>query len=319
MKPTTRKPRSKNSAATAMFSQDLFPVALTVEEAPPQASATAAPSASRTAFEFHHGDCIAGMKTLAADSVDVVVTSPPYNLDIAYSSFRDDAPREAFLDWCEQWCAEVRRVLKPDGSFFLNVGAAPANPWFPHEVVLRLRKLFVLQNTLHWVKSITIQPKNAAEISAGHFKPLNSKRYINDCHEYIFHLTRNGDTPLDRLGVGVAYMDKSNIARWGHTGGKDKRCRGNNWFIPYKTIVSREGERPHPATFPAQLAEWCIRVHGMRDGLVVMDPFLGIGHAAEGARACGVEKFIGFEIDAGYLGEACKRLGVPAPKPERAD
>jgi hypothetical protein len=57
----------------------------------------------------------------------------------------------------------------------------------------------------------------------------------------------------------------------------------------------------------------------MRDGLVVMDPFLGIGHAAEGARACGVEKFIGFEIDAGYLGEACKRLGVPAPKPERAD
>ena len=51
----------------------------------------------------------------------------------------------------------------------------------------------------------------------------------------------------------------------------------------------------------------------------MMDPFLGIGHAAEGARACGVEKFIGFEIDAGYLGEACKRLGVPAPKPERAD
>jgi len=72
------------------------------------------------------------MASLPADSVDVVVTSPPYNLDIGYSSYRDDAPREAFLDWCEQWCAEVRRVLKPDGSFFLNVGAAPANPWFPH-------------------------------------------------------------------------------------------------------------------------------------------------------------------------------------------
>ena len=100
MKPTTRKPRSKNSAATAMFSQDLFPVALTVEEAPPQASATAAPSASRTAFEFHHGDCIAGMKTLAADSVDVVVTSPPYNLDIAYSSFRDDARTRAEFLQC---------------------------------------------------------------------------------------------------------------------------------------------------------------------------------------------------------------------------
>ena len=77
------------------------------------------------------------------------------------SSYRDNAPREAFLDWCERWCAEVRRVLKPDGSFFLNVGAAPANPWFPHEVVLRLRNLFVLQNTLHWVKSITTMPARA--------------------------------------------------------------------------------------------------------------------------------------------------------------
>src|SRR4030088_915288 len=132
------------------------------------------PKSPSTKYNFICSDCIAGMAAMPADSVDVVVTSPPYNLDIAYSSFSDNAPREAYLDWCERWAAQVRRVLKPDGSFFLNVGAAPANPWFPHEVVLRLRGLFILQNTLHWVKSITIQPKNAAEISAGHFKPLNS-------------------------------------------------------------------------------------------------------------------------------------------------
>ncbi len=262
------------------------------------------------------------MAKLPAESVDIVVTSPPYNLDIAYTSFRDDAPRIAYLDWCAQWAAEVRRVLKPGGSFFLNVGAAPANPWFPHEVALRLRPLFTLQNTLHWVKSITVLPKNGAEISAGHFKPLNTRRFVNDCHEYIFHFTKSGDVKLDRLGVGVAYADKSNIARWGHTDGKDRRCRGNNWFIPYKTIANRAGQRPHPATFPAQLAEWCIRLHGLKNsggGITVLDPFLGIGHAAEGARACGVERFIGFEIDAGYLREACKRLGVPPPKMRRAD
>jgi site-specific DNA-methyltransferase (adenine-specific) len=262
-----------------------------------------------TDFALHHGDCLAGLSALPAESVDVVVTSPPYNLDINYATYRDDSPREEYLDWCYRWATELRRVLKPAGSFFLNVGASPANPLLPHEIVLKLQPLFRLQNTIHWIKSITVQPRNSPELSVGHFKPINSKRYLTDCHEYVFHLTKTGDVPLDRLAVGTEYADKSNIARWGHTGGKDKRCRGNNWFIPYKTILSRDAERPHPATFPAQLAERCLRLHGLRPGLTMLDPFLGLGHAAEAAAICGVEKFIGFEIDAGYLAEARTRLG----------
>ena len=261
-------------------------------------------------MDFRHGDCIEGMAAMPSGSVDVVVTSPPYNLDIAYSKYRDDLGREEFLDWCVKWATELKRVLKDDGSFFLNVGASGKNPYLPHELALKLRPIFTLQNTLHWVKSITIQPKGEAEISAGHFKPINSERYVNDCHEYIFHFTKSGSVTLNRKGVGVEYVYKSNIARWGHTEGSDKRCRGNQWFIPYKTIKSRDTDRPHPATFPAQLAEWCIRLHGVRDDLVVMDPFLGLAHAAEGARNCGVAKVIGFDIDETYLAEARSRLGV---------
>ena len=263
-----------------------------------------------TAFDLRAGDCLAGMAALAAESVDLVVTSPPYNLDIAYASYRDDAPRAEYLDWSYRWAAEVQRVLQPGGSFFLNIGAAPANPLLPHEIVLKLQPLFRLQNTLHWIKSITVQPRRAPELSVGHFKPINSKRYLTDCHEYVFHLTKTGDVPLDRLAVGVEYADKSNIARWAHTRGaaRDRRCRGNNWFIPYETIKSRAGDRPHPATFPVQLAEWCIRLHGQRPGLVMLDPFLGLGHSASAAAACAVEKFIGFEIDDGYLAEAKIRI-----------
>jgi site-specific DNA-methyltransferase (adenine-specific) len=263
----------------------------------------------KTHFDLRHGDCLAGLAELPAESVDVVVTSPPYNLGIAYSQYEDDAPREEYLDWCYRWATELKRVLQPAGSFFLNVGAAPANPLFPHELLLKLQPLFRLQNTIHWIKSITVQPRKSPELSVGHFKPINSRRYLTDCHEYVFHLTKTGDVPLDRLAVGTEYADKSNIARWGHTEGRDKRCRGNNWFIPYKTIMSRDAERPHPATFPAQLAEWCLRLHGVRPGLTVLDPFLGLGHAAEAAATCGVEKFVGFEIDAGYLAEARARLG----------
>jgi site-specific DNA-methyltransferase (adenine-specific) len=265
-----------------------------------------------TLLDLRLGDCLTGLPELPAESVDVVVTSPPYNLDIAYAAYRDDAPRAEYLDWCHAWAAELQRVLKPAGSFFLNVGASPANPLLPHEIVIKLQPLFRLQNTLHWIKSITVHPRQGPDISAGHFKPINSKRFITDCHEYIFHLTRSGEVPVDRLAVGVEYSDKSNIARWGHTGGRDRRCRGNNWFIPYETINSRDADRPHPATFPPRLAEWCICLHGARPDLVVLDPFLGLGHSAMAARACGVEKFIGFEIDPVYFDQARERLGLAA-------
>src|SRR5256886_15600441 len=75
------------------------------------------------------------------------------------------------------------------------------------------------------------------------------------------------------------------------------RCRGNNWFIPYKTIVSRSKERPHPATFPIELAVNCIKVHGCRPDLAMLDPFLGIGHSALAAKQCGIGSFIGCAID----------------------
>ena len=261
-----------------------------------------------TSLDLRQGDCLEGLGEIADATVDLVVTSPPYNLGIAYSHYSDRQDRVSYLDWCHEWATQVRRLLKQDGSLFLNLGAAPSNPLLPHELLLRLRDLFVLQNTIHWIKAISIEGDAGEIASRGHFKPISSPRYLNDCHEYIFHLTPEGKTPIDRLALGVPYADKSNIARWGHTRGKDRRCRGNTWFIPYKTIQRRAKERPHPATFPVELAENCIRLHGIRDGLVMLDPFLGIGNSAIAAKRCGVKKFVGFEIDEESLSEARKRL-----------
>jgi site-specific DNA-methyltransferase (adenine-specific) len=255
-----------------------------------------------------HGDCLLVMRELSAESVDVVVTSPPYNLGIGYGTYRDTVPREAYLKWTVERCREIRRLLKANGSFFLNIGAAPSNPMLPHEVVLSLCDKFVLQNTFHWIKSITVETRAGEEISVGHFKPIGSRRFVTDCHEFVFHLTKRGDTPLDRLAVGVAYADKSNIARWGHTNGRDRRCRGNTWFVPYETIKSRANQRPHPATFPVQLAERCIKLHGRCSELTVLDPFLGIGNAAVAAQRCGVAKFVGIELDEEYLAVAAERV-----------
>ena len=251
-------------------------------------------------------DCIKGMASLVDASVDLVVTSPPYNVGTEYRRYDDGQSRADYLSWTREWVGQVRRVLNDGGSFFLNVGATPANPFLPHEMVMELRDLFVLQNTFHWIKSITIETKDGQTVSAGHFKPLNSKRFLTDCHEYIFHLTKTGNVPLDRLAIGVPYADKTNIRRWAHTGGKDRRCRGNVWHLAYATICDRAKQRPHPATFPVELPNMCIRLHGVRPGLVMMDPFVGIGSSAVAALETGVSRFIGFDIDPEYIAQAQK-------------
>jgi site-specific DNA-methyltransferase (adenine-specific) len=249
------------------------------------------------------------MKKLSAQSIDLVVTSPPYNLGIRYSKFSDRADRAGYLNWCRKWAREIARLLGDEGSFFLNVGSSPSRPMLPHELVLELRDLFVLQNTIHWIKSISIKEPGGAFVSRGHFKPISSRRFVNDCHEYIFHFTLEGKTPLDRLALGVPYQDKSNIARWAHTSGRDRRCRGNTWLVPYQTIQRRDKERPHPATFPVEMAENCIRLHGISRVGTMLDPFLGIGNSAVAAQRCGIRKFFGFEIDKTYLEEARRRVG----------
>lgn len=276
----------------------------------------------KTSVELHHGDCVEGMKRLPAASVDVVVTSPPYNLGIKYGSYKDNQGRDAYLAWCLEWGTAIKRVLKNNGSFFLNIGAAPSNPLLPYEITHAFTRdgLFVLQNSIHWVKAISIEMEDGEILSKGHFKPINSARFLNDCHEHVFHFTKAGDVQLDRLAIGVPYTHKSNISRWSHTDGKDLRCAGNTWFIPYKTIRSRDRERPHPATFPPDLAERCIRLHGDPKSSVVLDPFAGIGNAAIGAKHCNVARFIGFDIDAGYLQVAGERMGVkiePLPPASR--
>ena len=262
---------------------------------------------------FYLKDCITGLKENVKDrSADVVVTSPPYNIGTSYGSYKDELPREKYLTWIEEVGIAVKQSLTDDGSFFLNIGNKLKDPWIAWDVAYVLRKYFVLQNVIHWVKSIAISkaqvgnyPNIAGDIAVGHFKPIMSNRFLNDCHEYIFHFTKYGDVHLDKLAVGVSYQDKTNIERWKAANKEDRRDRGNMWFIPYQTIQSRSKQRPHPATFPVKLPEMCIRLHS--NAKLVVDPFVGIGSAAVAAMRLGIS-FVGFEIDKEYLDATIDRI-----------
>ena len=84
------------------------------------------------------GDCLHALAALPAESVDVVVTSPPYNLGIAYSKHDDRMAEAEYLAWMTQVAASVRRVMRPDGSFFLNIAGSSSRPWLPLELIGRL-------------------------------------------------------------------------------------------------------------------------------------------------------------------------------------
>ena len=256
-------------------------------------------------------DCITGMNDiLAKESVDVIVTSPPYNIGINYQRYNDNLTKEKYIQWMENIGSVIKYVLKPTGSFFLNIGNKPTEPLLPFEVALCLRRQFKLQNVIHWIKSIAINkddigeyPNIHGDITVGHFKPIISKKFLNDCHEYIFHFTNNGNTSIDKLAIGVPYQDKTNIGRW-KSAKYDRRDRGNTWFIPYQTIRKFD-ERPHPSSFPTRLPEMCIKLHGKSK--LVVDPFVGIGSSAIASMK--LDKFfIGFDINKLYLDITAKRL-----------
>lgn len=259
-------------------------------------------SLGRATFRFYLGDCLDVFSRLPPSSLDAIVTSPPYNLGIRYNSYDDTIPRDHYLEWTGNWVGGAARALAPSGSLFLNIGAKPTDPWTALDVAQAVRPYLHLQNTIHWIKSIAIDRENLA---VGHYKPINSRRFVHDCHEFVFHFTPEGHTPLERQAIGVEYQDKSNVSRW-RQAANDVRCRGNTWFIPYETIQSREKDRPHPATFPPRLPEMCLKLHGLSRLKLAADPFLGLGSTAVACAQLGIS-FIGIELDRGYLQEAIER------------
>jgi site-specific DNA-methyltransferase (adenine-specific) len=251
--------------------------------------------------QIYQMDCIQGMGMLKEKSIDIIITSPPYNIGIKYNSHDDLMPFDKYLKWMNAFGKACKRVLKEDGSLFFNVGDKSSDELKAFEVAKMVNsENLKLQNTIHWVKSIAIPEE---KINVGHFKPVNSKRFLNNCHEYIFHFTKNKDAELDKLAIGVPYVDKSNIGRWKSVK-NDLRDRGNVWYIPYKTVQT---EKEHPAMFPERLPEMCIKLHGYTDNTVVLDPFLGAGTTCVVAKRLGCN-YLGFDIDEKYIKIAKQKL-----------
>jgi site-specific DNA-methyltransferase (adenine-specific) len=253
-------------------------------------------------------DCIAGLDSLEKGSIAAIITSPPYNIGKKYQGSDDN--KDDYLIWMRSVFVACKRALADDGHFFLQVGGIPKRPLIPWEVLNEaLAAGFPLQNQIVWVKSIAIEKK-----TYGHFKPINSKRFLNHLYEFIFHLTDNGAAPIDRLAVGVPFVDGSNIQRFRHK--ENLRCQGNVWFIPYDTIQSNKERYNHPTVFPVALPEMCIKLAGIPQGSLVVDPFVGTGTTLVACKRLQMNG-IGFDISPEYCKMAEDRLMASNPITEQ--
>jgi site-specific DNA-methyltransferase (adenine-specific) len=247
--------------------------------------------------------------------IDVIVTSPPYNIGKKYNTYSDNMEHKDYLEWIYVVAQRSYSILKTNGSFFLNIGGTSVDPLLPFQVLNKFVDAgYKLQNTIHWIKSISIEkedignsnPIGVDSVSIGHYKPIRSNRFLTNTHEYVFHFTKTGSKPIDKLSIGVPYQDKSNLRRW-KSAIQDKRDRGNVWFIAYPTI---QHGRSHPAVFPEKLAKLCIKLHGFRPtDFIVYDPFMGIGNTALACLELGVD-FVGTEIDQEYIEYANQIIAI---------
>ena len=239
-------------------------------------------------MKLYKGDCLDFLPTLADESIDLVITSPPYNIGRNYNLYDDN--KSNYIDWLIKVFNEVCRCLKSNGHLFLNLSSSRNDPFTAYKVAEGIN--WKLQNNIIWAKSVEIDNR-----VRGYSTPHSSKRYLYNGWEHIFHFTKNGDTDIDREWSGIPCDDNYNNAqRHFKKTGRLWRPTTTCWHFTYKSKATKEitkqitGEKLHPAIFPKDLVIKCIKVSGLKKGLV-FDPFAGTGTTLLTAKEFGLDYF----------------------------
>lgn len=235
-------------------------------------------------MELILGDCLEVMRSMESDSVDLIVTSPPYNkaglaggksklgnqvwkkFNIDYSSYDDNMSEEDYSAWMVALLNEMRRIIKPSGSVFFNHKPRrnKNKAYLPTDFISKSD--FDLYQLIIWNRLSS---------------PNIRKDILLPCTEHVYWLTK-----------GKPKVFKSEI---------DKEFTSEVW------VINPDKGNKHPAPFPKKLVETCMKLT-TEVGDVVFDPFLGSGTSAVVSKDLG-RSFSGCDIDQGYIDMARGRLG----------
>lgn len=249
--------------------------------------------------EIRLGDCSHLLRHLPDECVDLIVSSPPYNLGKEYEARR---ALEVYLDEQTNVLRDCVRVLKRTGSIFWQVGAFADNGTL---VPLDIRFFPILEG-------LGLKPRNRIMWARQH--GLHATRKFSCRHEAILWFTKSDEYPfnLDAIRVPQKYKNKKHYRddRKGelscHPEGKNP---GDIWV--FRNVKHNHEEQTiHPCQFPEDLIARIV-LATTNKGHVVMDPYMGTGTVAVVARDHG-RHFLGAEIDERYHRVALRRLsGLP--------
>lgn len=241
------------------------------------------------------GDCRDLLKSMPDECIDLVVSSPPYNIGKEYETKRE---LEHYLDEQKAILKECYRVLKPTGSIFWQVGS------FSHKgmlVPLDVKFFPILEE-------LGMQPRNRIVWVRSH--GLHARNKFSARHETVLWFTKNDDYffELDAIRVPQKWQNKK--AHRGENKGEltcnpDGKNPGDVWVFQ-NVKHNHEEQTIHPAQFPEGLIAR-IMLSTVPEGGTVLDPFMGTGTVAVVAKDHG-RHYIGAELDAGYHAVAMRRL-----------
>ena len=225
---------------------------------------------------------------LEPESVDVIVTSPPYNIGKKYVGddgkvYEDKLGGPDYRQLLLAVFEECEEVLKKDGVFFLNIGDTAKFPRRSEQVLNWAEEAgFILLQKVVWVKSM---------LGRGHYTPSGGTRRFDNVWESIYILVKDRKNyRLNTKNIGVPYADKSNIGRYSDSDCKDP---GNVWLIPYQKTTGKTSKKIHAAPYPIGIPYKCIKA--VPDVELVLDPFAGLGTTMAAAKLLGVSG-VGFEL-----------------------
>ncbi len=265
------------------------------------------------------GDALILLKEIPNNSIDLIFTSPPYALH--FKKEYGNVGKKEYVDWFAEFAKEFHRVLKPEGSFFLNIGGS-YRKGHPVKSLYHLRLAIKLVDEVGFFLAQELFWHNPAKLPVPAQWVTVTRQRIKDAVEYVFWFgkterpkasNRNVLTPyskdMERLLVkgyrakerpsGHKITEKWKRDLGGAIPSNLIECGNNSANDAYLMSCKESGIKPHPARFPWNLPEFAIKLT-TGAGAVVLDPFAGSNTAGQVAESLG-RRWIALEIERDYL------------------
>ena len=262
-----------------------------------------------------NGDCREVMREMPANSIDLMVTSPPYGVGIAYDSFDDDINFEAYKEFSREWLSEAFRVLKPDGRLALNI---------PYEINRQEKggRIFMVAELWNILASIGYKfygvvdleessPHRSKTTAWGSWMSpsspyiYNPKECVLLCYKQLSKKQTKG-TPQWKSWVEQV-EDKNNPELFVNKKMYEKSDKDDFISLVYgQWNYFADTRQQTKATFSMDIPVRAMKILSYKED-IVMDPFMGSGTSAVAAEFVG-RNWVGVELSENYTEVANKRL-----------